>query len=376
MKMVIVEIRGDTAVALREDGRFVTLRHQRYQVGDTIQGAAFRTSHHFSRFAAACIAAVLLIGVQTAMAVGMPYSYVTLDVNPSIQYTLNIFDRVLSVSAVNQDAASVVTALEKSGISFEKINDAIGQTVRQCRSEGYLSETAQEYVVFSVASKSDHKVENLSDQLEHFSQVDDLISTEVVPTTIREIKEAGQKGTTPGKLALISRMQKQTGDAQNAEAWINRPVREIMLKLSNNSSNSQASTADQTPAGQSSQQPAQNPQNSPQATEKASQSRTGSRSFADPYHSETSSETAGELSPQQSAESQKDLQASYVQPDSDIEANSEQSPQEAAAPPGDDSAAEAGIALETSSGNLPSAGNPENSASSPLNMPPQAGPSA
>ncbi len=376
MKMVIVEIRGDTAVALREDGRFVTLRHQRYQVGETIQRAAFRTSHHFSRFAAACIAAVLLIGGQTALAVGMPYSYVTLDVNPSIQYTLNIFDRVLSVSAVNQDAASVVTALDESGISFKKIDDVIGQTVKQCRSEGYLSETAQEYVVFSVASKSDHKVENLSDQLEHFSQVDDLISTEVVPTTIREIKEAGQKRTTPGKLALISRMQKQTGNTQSTEAWINRPVREIMLELSNNSSDSQARTADQLPVGQSSQQPAQNPQNSSQATQKASQSHSGSRGFASPHYSQPSSEAAGELSPQQSDESQKDLQSSYVQPDSDTETNSEQSPQGDVEPPDEDSAAEAGIALGTSSGNAPGAGNSENNASSPPNISPPAEPSA
>ena len=44
------------------------------------------------------------------------YAEVSLDVNPSIIYSLNKRDRVLDVRAVNDDAESIVKALEQEGV--------------------------------------------------------------------------------------------------------------------------------------------------------------------------------------------------------------------------------------------------------------------
>lgn len=245
MKMVIVDIRGNTAVALQEDGRFIKLHCVQYRIGQTIDNdSAPKNVHRFPRMAVACFVAVLIL-TQAALAVCVPYSYVTLDVNPSIQYTLNVFDRVLSVSAVNEDAANTVMFLKENGISLSEIDDVIQETVVQLRTEGYLSQNEQDYLVLSVASESDNRTKKLSDQLECYSETDNLISAEVVSTTIREIKEAQQEGTTPGKLALINEMQKKTGDTKSAQAWIDRPVREIMLAMSGNGATSQRRGSDQ-----------------------------------------------------------------------------------------------------------------------------------
>ena len=274
--MVIVELHKHKAVALRDDGRFVALRQQGYQVGQRLEAADAATARRrLPRLAAACLAAVLLLGGSAVTAAYLPYSYVTLDVNPSIQYTLNAFDRVLSVRAVDEDAQTVVNALEKEEVVSQSIDQAIEMTVEQCRREGYLYRDAQDYMVLSVASRADGKKARLFHRLGGSSFGDGLISTEVVPTTIRELEEARQEGTTPGKLAIITRMQKQTGDTQGAQKWVHTPVRDILLAAAPEDEE----TVDRDTAGQDSSPRGENPKSVSPAEKPASGPRsTGPRS--------------------------------------------------------------------------------------------------
>lgn len=274
--MVIVELHKHKAVALRDDGRFVALRQQGYQVGQRLEAAGAATARRrLPRLAAACLAAVLLLGGSAVTAAYLPYSYVTLDVNPSIQYTLNAFDRVLSVRAVDEDAQTVVNALEEEEVVSQSIDQAIEMTVEQCRREGYLYRDAQDYMVLSVASRADGKKARLFHRLGGSSFGDGLISTEVVPTTIRELEEARQEGTTPGKLAIITRMQKQTGDTQGAQKWVHTPVRDILLAAAPEDEE----TVDRDMAGQDSFPRGENPKSVSPAEKPASGPRsTGPRS--------------------------------------------------------------------------------------------------
>ena len=81
MKMVITEISGNAAVGLREDGSFVRLCQRGYAVGQTVE---IRRNASVIRLAAACAAAFVLLSTAAA-AVRLPYSYVTLDINPFCQ---------------------------------------------------------------------------------------------------------------------------------------------------------------------------------------------------------------------------------------------------------------------------------------------------
>lgn len=254
MKMVVMEVRGGTAVALREDGAFVRISGRGRQVGQTIRlspvsGAVLR----FPRAAAACLAAVILLG-GGALALRAPYSYVTMDVNPSVKYTLNVFDRVLDVAAVNEDASAVVGELEKENLSYRPLDDVIEMTIDRCREDGYLYEDGKDYVVLSVSSVSGGRTERLSEELKSASFGGGLISAEVVPTTVGRMKEAAQRRTTPGKLELIGRMQEKTGDTAPAESWVNASVRDIIL-AAGAPGNGQASGKEKTAASEPSAGP-------------------------------------------------------------------------------------------------------------------------
>ncbi len=225
MKMVITDIKDNTAVGLGVDGTFVRLRQHGYAVGQTVE---IKRSPRVIRLAAACAAAVMILGGSGVAAVRLPYSYVTLDINPSVKYTLNVFNRVLTVSAVNEDAKSIVDAIEEENVAYATLDDAIEMTIEQCQTEGYIEQDDEDYVVLAVTSRSDGKTTSLSRQLGSSDYGGGHISTKVVSTTISRMKEAEQMGTTPGKLTIIGEMQESTGDTQAPDQWINVPVRDII----------------------------------------------------------------------------------------------------------------------------------------------------
>lgn len=228
MKMVIVECNKKSAVALRDDGTFVKVTSGGYRIGQTLESMpATKRIGSFPHMAIAAAVTVLMLS-GAAFAAWEPYSYVTMDVNPSVKYALNVFDRVLSVTAVNEDAKSIVSALNQEDTNFCGLENIIEMTIEQCRTDGYLYQDDEDYVVFSVMSRSDRRTHALSENLNDQKFGNGLISAEVVPSTMKELKEAERQGTTPGKLALIRRMQKKTGDRKPLNTWINTSVREIL----------------------------------------------------------------------------------------------------------------------------------------------------
>ncbi|MDD4844701.1 MAG: hypothetical protein PHU31_10290 [Anaerotignum sp.] len=228
MKMVIVQNEKKIAIALRDDGTFVKLQQQGYQIGQTL--TAMPPQKSILRFSRAAVAAAIIIvfGATSAFAAKMPYSYVMIDVNPSLKYTLNIFDHVLSIDAVNEDAEPIVEALNQENINYSKLDDAIDMTIEQCQQKGYLYKDSKDYVVLSVMSVSHGKTDTLAKSLEQRSFGDGLIAAEIVSSTIDEMKEDEQQGTTPGKKQMISKMQKRTRDNKPSEDWIHEPIRNIM----------------------------------------------------------------------------------------------------------------------------------------------------
>ena len=128
MKAVIVEIRGETAAALGRDGSVFKVKNRSYAVGQTIDVRRSSLSRQLAVLAA-CAAAIFLLVGSGLYAYLAPYSLVSLDVNPSLQYTLNRMGLVLSVEAVNGDGDELLA--EMGALQNRSIEDAISITVRQ-----------------------------------------------------------------------------------------------------------------------------------------------------------------------------------------------------------------------------------------------------
>lgn len=157
MKAVIVEIKGSNAAVLSEDGRISQIKNRNYKIGQEIS----MSNINYAKWAVTAAAAMFLF-VTPAWAYMTPYSYVSLDVNPSFEFSINRFDRVLEVKAVNGDAEKMVEEINIDGLKNKEIRVAVRNVLTELKNQGYITEGEDGGVVVAASSKSEEKTNNLA----------------------------------------------------------------------------------------------------------------------------------------------------------------------------------------------------------------------
>ena len=104
------------------------------------------------RFAIICMALIIVAGVNGYLWVKTPVSYISIDVNPSIELALNRFDRVVSVTAYNSEGEEVIKDLPLKGKIYTSAIDTI---VESKTMNIYLTENSE--LIFTIAAQSSHE---------------------------------------------------------------------------------------------------------------------------------------------------------------------------------------------------------------------------
>ncbi len=94
-----------------------------------------------------CILLLFVVGAGGYSWMQAPVSYVSIDVNPSVELALNRLDRVVGITAFNADGAALVDGLSLKG---KKYTDAVNLIVDGTVMRAYLSDDAE--LVFTVAA--------------------------------------------------------------------------------------------------------------------------------------------------------------------------------------------------------------------------------
>jgi hypothetical protein len=236
MKGIIVEIRGTHAAVLSDGGCIVKVRNKNYTIGQVIKMEKQVFGKPVKRLAMTAIAAALMLmfGIS-AWAYSTPYTYVSLDVNPSIEYSVNRFGRVLSAKAVDQDAVKI---LEKLQLKNQSIEDAVKDTVQQIDKEGYFQSEDPGGIVLSTYSGNEQGAKKLATNLQETAEQEagdaqTPVDVESVSVGYERVQEARRLGTTPGKLNLVEKLQASTGDSDSVDVqtWLKKPVKDIMKAI-------------------------------------------------------------------------------------------------------------------------------------------------
>ena len=103
-------------------------------------------------FAGICVMLVLTLVGGGYFLMGIPVSYVSIDVNPSIELALNRLDRVIAAEGYNADGTMILDAVSVGGMHY---TEAIEQLVESQAMQPYLSENAG--LTFTVASENDQR---------------------------------------------------------------------------------------------------------------------------------------------------------------------------------------------------------------------------
>lgn len=240
MKAVIVEIRNNFAAALTDDGCIVKVPNKNYAIGQVIEmKKQISKKSKLVGMVASAAAAVVLCSL-TAWAYFTPYTYVSVDVNPSVEYAVNMFDRVLSADAVNDDGETI---LQDLNLENTKIEDAIAQTVGQIAENGYFNDEAKNAVMITTSGTDEQKAETLATELKEVVANKVSESSPATETTIEAISvgkervlKAKELGVTPGKLNLVEKLMASAEKPEdiNIEEWLQKPVKEIMKATKEN----------------------------------------------------------------------------------------------------------------------------------------------
>ncbi len=222
MRAVIVEVSGKNAVALKRGGEFIKIKNNNYTIGQEIDvrrsnSNIIRMSRRLSAVAAAF---VIVIGgaVYGNALFNSPVSYVSLDINPSIEYSLNEFDRVIDARGVNDDGAAIVEELG-SEVKNKEITDAISLTVEALEAENYITAEDQNYIVIGVYSEKGNHLDSVKNKVDSYVPDEEkTLSVSTIAIT-KEVKEASEDmGISAGKLGYIEEIAQEYGTISKDDA--------------------------------------------------------------------------------------------------------------------------------------------------------------
>ncbi|MGL5312709.1 MAG: anti-sigma-I factor RsgI family protein [Peptostreptococcaceae bacterium] len=137
-----------------------------------------------------------------------PIAFVSLDINPSIEIGINIFERVVSYTPYNDDGNKI---LFKNAVTNIDAESAVNNLIYSAIHEGYISDNGSTRICIAVATDMTKylKYENYlkyaaTDTLEKNNLYSDINTTTL---SLKERKEARSLGMSSGKLNLIKELQ-------------------------------------------------------------------------------------------------------------------------------------------------------------------------
>jgi hypothetical protein len=212
VKGIVAEVRGKYAVVLGMDGSFIKVRNNgQYGVGmevDTNQSHRINIPA-LAKVSTIAAAFIFTMGVSYgAYCYSTPYSYVGVDINPSVELTANIYDRIIRVEALNEDGQRL---LKSENLVNLKVGEGVAELLSTAHEQGYLKSGDENAVVLSVSSKNERKSEELEQSLKATASGkmdEESIKADVVvgKASKEEYDKASDMGLTPGKLSLIKQV--------------------------------------------------------------------------------------------------------------------------------------------------------------------------
>ena len=227
MKAVVLEIKEKWAAVLCEDGVIRKVKKGNFKVGDSFD---FEAENHkkvvsigsLRRNMVGSAAALFLIvaGVAGTYSYNnvLACSYVSLDINPSIEYTLNRQDKVVAVKGLNNDGQEIADEL----ISVRKVTlkEALQETKQLLTQKNYLKSGSSEDVLIDISANNSARKDTLKKEaLSVFDteQIKGELNLVLTESDLKEHKRANSLGISTGEykqIQYIKNKPEKVGDNQ------------------------------------------------------------------------------------------------------------------------------------------------------------------
>ncbi|MCC8161530.1 MAG: anti-sigma factor domain-containing protein [Oscillospiraceae bacterium] len=225
MRGVVMSVKGRYAVLLTRDGDFVKIKNKNYSAGDKIS-----VSQSTGRVLAAAASFLVICGGIGSYFT--PAGYVSVDINPSLLMTVNIYDRVINVKALNDDANTLLENVSVKGKSAEDSLDALIKTSREI---GYINENNNDVIVEVVSG-----INNITLKSGVYSGAEVVVQS----ADKSDLKTANSIGVSIAKANAIEEYTRLNGGSveENAEKLSDMSVKEILAGLAESDADESAQT--------------------------------------------------------------------------------------------------------------------------------------
>ena len=189
-------------------------------------------------------APILRALVIFALSIGIMYSIVTkaetkvsIDINPSIEFTVNRFDKVIGIKAYNDSGKEFIKELDVTLCSTE---DAIAKIISLAEQKGYIRQGENNALLYSISTIAERSYQYESKLKRAFVSAFSKINKNgvfhsVEPSPVDE-EEAMRYGISPAKFAFIrelyaKRLQRDCLPSEIPTDFLDDSVTEIVTKL-------------------------------------------------------------------------------------------------------------------------------------------------
>ena len=218
MSGVIVSVKGRYAVLLTKNSDFIKVKNKNYSVGDKVKIPQYK-----GQILAAATSFIVVCGGISSYFV--PAKYMSVDINPSVMMTINIYNRVINTKPLNDDAEILLSKTDVSGMS---VSESMDELIKKSEEIGYLNEHNKDVIVEVVDGIGKIKLPD-----KNYGDVEVIIEN----ADKADLKNAKEMGVSIAKARAIAEYTKQNGGSieENVHKLENQSVKEIRRNLENKS---------------------------------------------------------------------------------------------------------------------------------------------
>lgn len=171
---IVMDVQKQSVLVLTSEGEFVKCKkqHREYEIGEEIlfpQAERIKQRNKFLfsfwpkrfAFAASSVLALCLVLFFNSPAEEKAMAYVAVDINPSLEMTVDSELHVMKLEAYNDDGRRVLSKLKSW--EDESLSTVIRAIVRQSQQDGYLKADKQVTITSVAASGADEQIEKRID---------------------------------------------------------------------------------------------------------------------------------------------------------------------------------------------------------------------
>lgn len=265
---VILEKDNINAIIMTNDGQFLSIpAKESWNIGETVTISEFeqklknrnndkkRFLNNKSKILAALIASLLIFIIPFAL-ISEASTYVTLDINPSMEFELKN-DKVVNIRALNSDGEKLIAQFYSENNSLLNESDNIFSVtslmLNEAEKMGYLKANEENIIMIGVSDNKEFKSLEYEQYIKNKLSINNISAQVIVlSATSNEKKSADEKGISLGRQLLLEKEQAEgilisdeeitNGSIKNIFKTIEEEKRKNDLNKPNDKNNKQPNT--------------------------------------------------------------------------------------------------------------------------------------